>query len=51
MTRKECLDAAGKAVLTDRSREYGHPEDSFALIAALWSRYTGCDISTAMLRP
>lgn len=47
MTRKECLDAAGKAVLTDRAREYGHPEDSFALIAALWSRYTGCDISTA----
>lgn len=47
MTRKECLDAAGKAVLTDRAREYGHPEDSFGLIAALWSRYTGCDISTA----
>ena len=47
MTRKECLDAAAKAVLTDRAREYGHPEDSFALIAALWSRYTGCDISTA----
>ena len=47
MTRKECLDAAGQAVLTDRAREYGHPEDSFALIAALWSRYTGCDISTA----
>lgn len=47
MTRKECLDAAGKAVLTDRAREYGGPEDSFALIAALWSRYTGCDISTA----
>lgn len=47
MTRKECLDAAGNAVLTDRAREYGHPEDSFALIAALWSRYTGCDISTA----
>ena len=47
MTRKECLDAAAKAVLTDRAREYGHPEDSFGLIAALWSRYTGCDISTA----
>ena len=47
MTRKECLDAAGKAVLTDRAREYGHPEDSFALIAALWSRYTGLDISTS----
>lgn len=47
MTRKECLESAAKAVLTDRAREYGHPEDSFALIAALWSRYTGCDISTA----
>ena len=47
MTRKECLDAAGKAVLTDRAREYGDPEDCFGLIAALWSRYTGCDISTA----
>ena len=47
MTRKECLDAAAKAVLTARAREYGSPEDCFGLIAALWSRYTGCDISTA----
>ena len=47
MTRKECLDAAGKAVLTDRAREYGHPEDCFGLIAALWSRYTERDISSA----
>ena len=47
MTRKECLDAAGKAVLTDRAREYGHPEDNFGLIAALWSRYTERDISSA----
>lgn len=47
MTRKECLDAAAKAVLTDRAREYGHPEDSFGLIAALWSRYTERDISSA----
>lgn len=47
MTRKECLDNAAKAVLTDRAREYGAPEDCFGLIAALWSRYTGCDISTA----
>ena len=47
MTRKECLDAAAKAALTDRAREYGAPEDCFTLIAALWSRYTGCDISTA----
>ena len=47
MTRKECLDHAAKAVLTDRAREYGTPEDCLTLIAALWSRYTGCDISTA----
>ena len=47
MTRKECLDHAAKAVLTDRAREYGAPEDCLTLIAALWSRYTGCDISTA----
>ena len=47
MTREECLDAAAKAVLTDRAREYGHPEDSFGLIAALWSRYTEREISSA----
>lgn len=47
MTRKECLDHAAKAVLTDRNAAYGEPEDSFGVIAALWSRYTGCDISTA----
>lgn len=47
MTRKDCLDAAAKAVLTDRAREYGHPEDCFGLIAALWSRYTERDISSA----
>lgn len=47
MTRKDCLDAAAKAALTDRAREYGDPEDSFGLIAALWSRYTERDISSA----
>ena len=47
MTRKECLDAAAKAVMTDRAREYGRPEDCFGLIAALWSRYTERDISSA----
>ena len=47
MTRKECLDAAGKAVLTDRAREYGHPEDCFGRIAALWSAYLGRSVSSA----
>ena len=41
MTRKECLDAAAACVLKDRSNEYGEPEDSFDLIADLWTAYTG----------
>ncbi len=41
MNRKECLEAAGVAVLTDREADYGAPEDSFANIADLWSGYLG----------
>jgi hypothetical protein len=37
MTRKACLDAAAACVLQDRANAYGGPEDSFALIAALWA--------------
>lgn len=53
MTRKECLDAAAKAVLTDRSKQYGSPEDCFSLIANLWSSYLGhpvssCDVACMM---
>ncbi len=46
MTRKECLDAAAKAVLTDRSQQYGEPEDSFAAIAGMWSVYLGHPVSS-----
>lgn len=54
MTRKECIDAAAKAVLHDRAQEYGDgPEDCFQLIASLWSSYLGhpvssCDVAAMM---
>jgi hypothetical protein len=38
--RKEVLDAASKAVLSDRNRVYGNPEDNFKEIAELWTWYT-----------
>ena len=41
MTRKECLDKAAECVLQDRNFSYGGPEDSFGLIADLWTAYTG----------
>ena len=48
MTRQECLDAAAKAVLKDRAREYGDgPEDSFSAIAGMWSAYLGRPVSSA----
>lgn len=53
MTRKECLDHAAEVVLTDRSKQYGSPEDCFSLIARLWSSYLGhpvssCDVACLM---
>ena len=41
MTRKECLEQAMGCVLRDRNNEYGEPENSFDLIADLWTAYTG----------
>jgi len=41
MTRKECLDKAAGCVLKDRQNQYGEPENSFDLIADLWTAYTG----------
>lgn len=53
MTRRECLEAAAKAVLTDRNTAYGEPEDSFSAIAGMWSVYLGrpvssCDVACMM---
>ena len=39
MTRKEILDAAEKCVCGDRDAQYGSPENSFGVIARLWSVY------------
>lgn len=46
MNRKECLEAAGVAVLTDREADYGPPEDTFANIADLWSGYLGMKLES-----
>lgn len=52
--REYCLQLVEKAVMTDRNREYGSPEDSFAEIARLWSWYLNrelspMDVSTMMM--
>lgn len=39
MNRKQVLDAAAACVTQDRATVYGGPEDSFAIIADLWSVY------------
>lgn len=41
MTRAEILEAARKCVCGDREQDYGTPENSFSLIASLWTAYTG----------
>lgn len=44
MTRKEILDAAEKCVCGDRDEQYGSPENSFNVIARLWSVYLDRDL-------
>lgn len=39
VTRSEILDSARLAVCEDRNEQYGEPEDSFSVIAKLWSVY------------
>ena len=41
MTRKECLDAAAAAILTDRNLDYSDPEDNFQDIATIWTIQLG----------
>lgn len=45
MTRADILDGARKCVCEDRESQYGSPEDSFKLIAELWTVYLGCGVS------
>ena len=39
--REAILEAARAAVCGDRTHDYGGPEDSFGMIAQLWTAYTG----------
>ena len=39
MERPEILEQARKCVCGDREQDYGSPEDSFQLIADLWTPY------------
>jgi hypothetical protein len=39
MNRRECLDTAAECVLKNRAEVYAPPEDSFGLIARLWTSY------------
>jgi hypothetical protein len=41
INRESILMAAKNAVCTDRNKQYGSPEDNFALIAKLWGNYAG----------
>lgn len=45
MNRKDTLDAAAACVLTDRQRTHGPIENSFGLIASLWSVYLSVTVT------
>lgn len=44
-SRERCIQLLSDAVMKDRAREYGNPEDSFNEISRLWSWYLGKDVS------
>lgn len=39
MKREEILETAAKIVTGGRNKQYGEPEDNFAVIAEYWSTY------------
>lgn len=43
--RENILESAKKCVNGDRDHHYGTPENNFTNIAALWSLYTGTNIT------
>lgn len=45
MNRLETLKAAADCVCGSREEDYGSPEDNFAVIAGLWTAYTGADVT------
>lgn len=46
MERSEILRKAEEMVCGFREQDYGTPEDSFRLIAKLWSAYLGFNVSS-----
>lgn len=47
MNRASILDDAKKAVLSDRQATHGKPENTFGMIAKLWSARLGVPVSPA----
>lgn len=45
MNRLDTLKSAAECVCGSREEDYGSPEDNFAVIAALWTAYTGKDVT------
>lgn len=45
MNRAEILEAARVCVCGEREQDYGTPEDSFAVIASLWTVYLNTPIT------
>ena len=45
VSRADILDRAKAIVTGEREKQYGKPEDNFAIIAELWSAYTGYKFS------
>ena len=41
-TRRQILEEAITAVCTDRNHQYGGPEQSFSVIAEMWTAYMRC---------
>jgi Domain of unknown function (DUF6378) len=49
MNRAETLDAAKQAVTKDRQADHGAPEDTFGMIAKLWTIYLDEEVSPTMV--
>lgn len=45
--RAQILDKAKEYVTKDRNATHGEPEDTFGVIAGLWSAYLGAEVSPA----
>jgi hypothetical protein len=44
MDRKQTLERAAECVLRDRNVEHGAPENTFGVVAELWSAYMRADV-------